>query len=71
MRKGQLKASSEMYRTIKGERYIQWASDYVHSRAAFYRRAGIRCAVKGNELFIHPDDADMAEAMDGEVRTRA
>lgn len=68
MRKGQFKASTEQYRTIKGENYICWCSDSTSDQIKAYRQAGIKCALRGVELYIREEDKDKALAVDRFLR---
>lgn len=60
MSKLTVKASSELYRTIHGERYIGWRSDINNYDIATYRKAGIKCVRRGVELFLREADAERA-----------
>ena len=59
-----VKASIDMYRTIGGAHFISWGSFMTDERIAAYRAAGIRCARRGVELFIHHADEEAAKAVD-------
>jgi hypothetical protein len=59
-----VKASSEMFRTFNGERFICWRSDATPEHIAAYRAAGVKCARRGCELFIREADSDKALAVD-------
>lgn len=60
MRRGQYKASTELYRTVNGEKYLGWRSDVNGYDIKTYRQAGIRCFRRGVELFVHHADAEKA-----------
>lgn len=59
-----VKASSELYRTIKGQHYICWLSFPTPEQTARLKAAGIRCARRGVELFIAAADAEKAIGVD-------
>lgn len=60
--KGNFKASTEQYRTIKGEHYICWCSDSTNIQIKMYREAGIKCAKRGVDLYIRESDQNKALA---------
>lgn len=62
-----VKASIDMYRTIGGAHFIAWTSFPSAERIAAYRAAGVRCARRGVELFIHHADEDEAKAVDAKA----
>ncbi|RVC71327.1 hypothetical protein EN759_00490 [Mesorhizobium sp. M00.F.Ca.ET.038.03.1.1] len=63
-----VKDSANMWRTIKGEHYGQWTSDFDEELIAAYRAAGVRCAKRGDELFVCNKDWDAAAAVDEKMR---
>jgi hypothetical protein len=58
------KDSSEMFRTVKGQRFVQWAIWASDERVAAYRAAGLRVRRFVGELFIHTDDQKAAAEID-------
>lgn len=58
------KASTEQYRTIKGERYICWTSNPAeHFWKDTYRKNGVKCVIRGVDLYIRESDRDKASAI--------
>lgn len=56
-----VKNSCDQYRTINGERWIQWTSNFNQQTVKLYRAAGVKVrVVGGDELFIRQVDADNA-----------
>lgn len=52
-----VKSSIDLYRTIKGERFVCWsAGEATAETAKQYRAAGIRARFMAGELFVHADD---------------
>jgi hypothetical protein len=60
-----VKTSADLYRTFKGAPYVCWRSDATAAQIAAYRVAGVRCARRGVELFVHHADQDKAAQVDG------
>jgi hypothetical protein len=58
------KASTEQYRTIRGERYICWCSDSTPDQIRAYRQSGIKCVRRGVELYLRKEDEGKALAID-------
>lgn len=58
------KASTELYRTINGERFIGWRSDINNYAISAYRAAGVRVVRRGVELFVHHLDKEKALAVE-------
>lgn len=62
-----VKESSDCYRTFSDGRYDCWMSCPSDERIAAYRAAGIRCKRRGEELFVHQMDTDMATKIDRQL----
>lgn len=56
-----VKYSSDQYRTINGEHYIQWTSDFNDETVKGYRVAGVKVMVIKDEMYIR--HADMNKAL--------
>lgn len=61
-----VKDSADMWRTIKGHHYICWAICPEQGLIVAYRAAGVRCALRGEELFVHHEDKAKAAVVDVE-----
>ncbi len=59
-----VKIASECYRTIKRFRYIAWMSFPSAYRIREYRSVGCRCVRRGDELFMHHMDVELARKVD-------
>ncbi len=59
-----VKNASECYRAIKGFRYIAWMSFPSANRIREYRSVGCRCVRRGDELFMHHMDEELARKVD-------
>jgi len=55
-----VKNSCDQYRTIKGEHYIQWTSDFDEKMVAEYRVAGVKVRIIGGEMYIRQGDTQKA-----------
>ena len=59
-----LEKSIDMYRTFDDAQFVAWLSHPSDDRIAAYRKAGIRCRRRGDELFVHCADRDDAAVLD-------
>jgi hypothetical protein len=59
-----VKLASDCYRTIKGQEFQAWMSFPSKDRVDNYRKSGVRCIVRGDELFVHIMDVDQARDFD-------
>lgn len=57
-----VKDSADMWRTVNGERFIQWTAFASDERVRAYRAAGVRCRRFVGEMFIHHEDRAQAAA---------
>lgn len=60
-----VKESYDQYRTIKGAHHVAWSVNPSMDRIAAYRAAGVRCALRGDDLYVHHMDTDIAGTVDG------
>lgn len=59
-----VKESCDQYRTIKGAHHIAWSVNPSADRVVAYRAAGVRCALRGDDLYVHHMDTDDAARVD-------
>lgn len=59
-----VKESYDQYRTIKGAHYVAWSVNPSADRIAAYRTARVRCALRGDDLYVHHMDTDNAARID-------
>jgi hypothetical protein len=62
-----VKDSCDMWRTVKGERYVQWLIWASNERVAAYRERGIRVRRFAGEVFIHHADQAKGQALEAEL----
>lgn len=66
-----VKNSADLYRTFNGEHYIAWISFPSQERIDAYRCAGVKCRLRGEELFVRKADILDASAVDQRIGDRA
>lgn len=59
-----VKESCDQYRTIKGAHHVAWSVNPSAERIAAYKAAGVRCALRGDDLYVHHMDTDDAATVD-------
>lgn len=62
-----VKDSCHMWRTVQGERYVQWLIWASDERVVIYRKRGIRVRRFVGEVFIHQDDVAQGRALEAEL----
>ena len=55
-----VKDSCHQYRTINGQHYMQWTSNFNDDTVKAYRAAGVRVRVIKSEMYIRHADVEKA-----------
>lgn len=65
-----VKWSCDQCRTINGAHYVCWITCPSPDRVSAYKAAKVRCARRGDDLYVHHMDANEAAAVDEAAEAR-